>query len=134
MALNCFYPGFFLSGFTGVAVPRASNTPFHKSRFFTLPHKHTQRPRHTNVYTRRLLDMAVTRWMTSSPSAAKTSLKPYTHTQAQQLRRSNTFLLCNGKCQSLSMAAPESTTIPSLPPIALIIGNVTSFPKYTSPD
>lgn len=86
-----------------------------------------QTPRqHKRAHTHRLLDMAVTRWMTSSPSAAKTNLKPhtYTHTQTQQLRRSNTctFLLCNGKCQSLSMASPGNAVIPSLPPIALIIG------------
>lgn len=106
--------------------PLSSTTPFHKSRFFTLQplrthtgarHTHTSAHIGTNVHTYRLRDMAVTRWMTSLSPAA-------THTQTQELRWSYTctFWLRNGKCQSLSMAGPGNAVIPSLPPIALIIG------------
>lgn len=46
----------------------------------------------------------------------------YIHTQPLGWSNTCTFWLCNGKCQSLSMADPGNALIPSLPPIALIIG------------
>lgn len=87
---------------------------------------------HKNVHTHGLLAMAVTRWMTSSTSAAKKTPEHLaTHictTMCARGCRSSDgvthvhFLLRNGKCQSLSAAVPGNAAIPSLPPIALIIG------------